>query len=286
MIRLVAIVVLVICWAGGVHAQGSQDLSARAFTERVAAGLAAKLPGSKATVAGDLQITIRRAEGSEIMLSVRNLYQDYKANPGNIGAIIDVYAAGLAEKPARAAAKLDATRIVPVIKDRQWLEDNRKALRAKAPNLEFLFEDFNDELVIVYAEDTASRTRYLMANEDPGIDRAALRQHAVDNLLRLLPKVEVRNHDDVFSLISAGGDYEASLLLDDNMWRGGQIKVNGDIVVAIPAKDVLLVTGSKNRKGLTMVRKLAAEFAGQGRYRLTDALFVYRNGRFVKFGRK
>ena len=285
MIRLIALVALVTCWAGGVLAQGSPDLSARAFTERVAAGLAAKLPGSKTTVAGDLQITIRRAEGSEIMLSVRNLYQDYKSNPANIGAIIDAYAAGLAEqRPARAAAKLDATRIVPVIKDRQWLEDNRQAFRAKAPDFEFLFEDFNDQLVIVYAEDTASRTRYLMANEDTGIDRAALRQRAVDNLLRLLPKIEVRNHDDVFSLISAGGDYEASLLLAD-IWRDGQIKVDGDIVVAIPAKDVLLVTGSKNRKGLSAVRKLAAELAGQGRYRLTDALFVYRNGRFVKFGR-
>lgn len=285
MIRIIATVALV-CWAGGVLAQGSQDLSARAFTERVAAGLAAKLPGSKATVAGDLQITIKRADGSEILLSVRNLYQDYKGNPANIGAIIDAYAAGLAEKPpARAAAKLDTTRIVPVIKDRQWLEDNRRAFRAKAPNFEFLFEDFNDELVIVYAEDTASRTRYLMANEDTGIDRAALRQRAVDNLLRLLPKIEVRNHDDVFSLISAGGDYEASLLLAD-IWRDGQIKADGDIVVAIPTKDVLLVTGSKNRKGLAAVRKLAAEFAGQERYRLTDALFVYRNGRFVRFGRK
>jgi hypothetical protein len=46
-----------------------------------------------------------------------------------------------------------------------------------------------------------------------------------------------------------------------------------------------VVTGSRSRKGLAAVRKLAAEFAAQERYRLTETLFVYRNGRFVKFGR-
>jgi uncharacterized protein YtpQ (UPF0354 family) len=124
-----------------------------------------------------------------------------------------------------------------------------------------------------------------MANEDTGVERAALRALAVDNLKRLLPKVEMRAHDDVFSMISAGGDYEASLLLFDDIWSSGQITVNGDIVVAIPAKDVLLVTGSRNRKGLEAVRKLTAEFAAKERYRLTESLFVFRKGRFVKFGR-
>ena len=49
-------------------------------------------------------------------------------------------------------------------------------------------------------------------------------------------------------MLKAGGDYEASLLLFDDIWRDGQVKVDGDIVVAVPAKDVLLVTGSNNLK--------------------------------------
>jgi uncharacterized protein YtpQ (UPF0354 family) len=55
-------------------------------------------------------------------------------------------------------------------------------------------------------------------------------------------------------MITAGGDYEASLLLFDDIWSGGQIKVEGDIVVAVPAKNVLLITGSQNRKGLAAAR--------------------------------
>ncbi len=100
----------------------------------------------------------------------------------------------------------------------------------------------------------------------------------------LLPKIEMRRIGDIL-LISAGGDYEASLLLIDDIWSGGQIKVDGDIVVAVPARDVLLVTGSRNRTGLKKVRELAAKYVAEGRYELTDMLFVYRDGRFSKFGR-
>jgi uncharacterized protein YtpQ (UPF0354 family) len=94
----------------------------------------------------------------------------------------------------------------------------------------------------------------------------------------------MRAGDHVF-LVAAGGDYEASLLLLDDVWSGGQIKVNGDIVVAIPARDVLLVTGSRDRTGVRKVRELATKLVAEGPYGLTDALFVYRNGRFTKFGR-
>jgi len=106
------------------------------------------------------------------------------------------------------------------------------------------------------------------------------------NLKRRLPKIEMRAARDGLFLISAGGDYEASLLLFDDVWSTGQIKVDGDIVAAIPAKDVLLVTGSKNRAGLKTMRELVTKFVADQRYAVSDALFVYRNGKFIRFGRK
>ena len=63
----------------------------------------------------------------------------------------------------------------------------------------------------------------------------------------------------------------------------GQIKVEGDIVVAVPARDVLLVTGSQSREGLKAVRAAVADVM-KGGYALTDTLFVYRGGKFVRFG--
>jgi uncharacterized protein YtpQ (UPF0354 family) len=261
---------------------------AAAFTREVAQALVAALPATKVTVVRDLELRIQAPDGTQTTLALGNFYGDYVRDPARLGAIVETYVAALtAPKPPSGAVpgKLDRTRIVPLIKDRQWLVDNHRGYKARGIDAEHLYEDFNSDLVVVYAEDSANRLRYLMTSEDLGIDRRELRKLAVANLGRVPPKIELRNHDDEYALIAAGGDYEASLLLLDDIWTGGQIKVNGDIVVAVPSKDVLLVTGSRSRKGLAAVRKLAAEFAAQERYRLTETLFVYRKGRFVKFGR-
>lgn len=273
MLRILALLCVLLC---APTQAGAQD--ARAYTEQVAQGLRARLPQATITVTGDFTLSIKGADGLETNLSTGNLHDDYKKNPANLGKIVEIYAKGVTE---RSGGKLDRARIIPVIKDRPWVESLQRSL-----GYEPLFEEFNKELVVVYAEDSNSRTRYLRVDENVGVDRKDLRKLAVDNLEKLLPKIEMANIDGILTVFSAGGDYEASLLLFDHIWSSGQVQVKGDIVVAVPAKDALLVTGSQNRKGLAAMRKLVAEVTAQERYRLTDTLFVYRNGRFVKFGKK
>jgi uncharacterized protein YtpQ (UPF0354 family) len=84
-------------------------------------------------------------------------------------------------------------------------------------------------------------------------------------------------------MITAGGDYEASLLVLDSIWSGGQMDVSGEAVVAVPTRDLLLVTGSQNPQGIEKVRQMVKEASDGGSYRLTQKLFVYRNGRFTEF---
>jgi uncharacterized protein YtpQ (UPF0354 family) len=226
----------------------------------------------------DFLLSIKAANGLETTVSTRNLYDDYKKNRVALGEIVAQYAKSLTEK---SSGKLDRARIIPVIKDRPWVESLQRSL-----GYEPLFEELNSELVVVYAEDTDTRTRYLGAKEDIGVDRKDLRKLAVANLEKLLPKIQMVDAGGLVTMFSAGGDYEASLLLFDHIWSSGQVKVKGDIVVAVPAKDTLVVTGSQNRKGLDAMRKYVAEVVARDRYRLTDTLFVYRNGRFVRFGKK
>jgi uncharacterized protein YtpQ (UPF0354 family) len=134
---------------------------------------------------------------------------------------------------------------------------------------------------VVYAENRLGTLRILSNRDDVG-DRARLREASLANLSRVLPKIEIRPGADGVLLITAGGEFDASLLLADNIWTGGQVKVDGDIVVAVPAKNVLIATGSHNPPGLARLRAAAAKFAG-GPNGLTSALFVYRDGKFVRF---
>lgn len=280
---------IAIClWLGclAVAPARGEPLPPLAFTQEAARALTAALPDATVTVSGDLTLSMRRPDGRSATLNLANLYNAYVQDPARRDELVARLVASVSE-PCKTCARLDRTRIVPVIKDRPWLEQLRATFKAQAganaPDP--LYDDFNAELVIVYAEDGDGRTRYLSTAEDTGIARAELRALAIENLRRLLPQVEMRQHDDVFARISAGGDYEASLLLLDEIWSNAQIKVDGDIVVAVPAKDILLVTGSRNRKGVKTLRNLAANIVQKESYRLVDTLFVYRNGRFVKFGR-
>jgi hypothetical protein len=265
----------------------ADTLAPRAFSEEMARALQAAMPSATVTITGDLELGITDTTRRNASVSLANSYRDYTRDPQRLGAILQAYVKGLLSSPPLAApAALDRTRIVAVIKDKQWLADMQNGLRAQGVQdvPDFAVERFNNEQIIAYAQDDPARMRYLTTAELAGEDRAALRALAIGNLVRLLPKIEMQAGPQL-SVITAGGDYEASLLLLDELWSGGQIKVEGDIVVAIPARDMLFITGSRNRAGLKALRELAAKAVAEESHRLTSTLFVYRNGRFSKFGR-
>jgi uncharacterized protein YtpQ (UPF0354 family) len=140
--------------------------------------------------------------------------------------------------------------------------------------------------VIVYAEDSPKNIRYLTSPDldKAGITRKELRAIASENLKTLLPKIERRGGEGLY-MVTAGGDYEASLLVVDSIWTDGQMRVKGDFVVAVPTRDLLLVTGTQEAEGIQKVTRLANEaFKREFSYRLTPKLFVYRQGKFEPFG--
>jgi uncharacterized protein YtpQ (UPF0354 family) len=260
--------------------------SPSAFTAQFARALQAAMPSAKIRVVRDLQIDVERPDGSSATVSLANNYKDYTPDPKWFEAVIKAYAAALA-KPLptkQAVAKLDRARIVPVVKDRAWLVELQGRFKKQSASQQPVYDDLNNELVIVYAEDTDKVTRYLSSSEDLGVERSKLRALAVDNVMRLMPRMEMRQLAEGAFMITSHAEYGASLILADSVWTGDQIKVDGDVVVAVPAKDVILATGSRDRKNLKAMRQLASDLA-KGSYGLLDTLFVYRKGRFVKFGR-
>jgi uncharacterized protein YtpQ (UPF0354 family) len=261
-------------------------LTPASFTLRFADALRRLEPACTITVPGELSVIATKPDGTEHTAHLDNAWTMASANPKDVGDVLARYVASFRESLGADTAALDRDRIVPVIKDRAWLDEVHAALRERgsAEVIAGVWEPYNDELIVVYAQDSATNIRYLErgALEAVGLDRNELRALAVKNLLRLLPEIQARGRDGVF-LIAAGGDYEASLLLADEMWEGGRVKVNGDVVVAVPSRDLLLVCGSGDPHGIARVREMAAKVAAEAPYRLTSELFVRRNGRFERF---
>jgi uncharacterized protein YtpQ (UPF0354 family) len=258
----------------------SDRLSPRAFTEEFAKAFRSAAPSATVELAGDLEIIVRRSGGTIRTLNLANFYTIYSNEPERLRDLIQTQVA-LLVSPSRTT--LDPSRIIPVVKDRTWLRQYREKVTAAGGRQEQLVEDLNSELVISYAEDAPHAMHHLTTDDYSG-DRRALRAFAIKNLLRVLPKIEMRVLNEYVSIISAGEDYTPSLLLLDDLWSGGQIKVKGEIVVAVPARDVILVTGSRSGKIINF-RAFAAELYAKGPYSLSDRLFVYRNNAFTIYGR-
>ena len=151
--------------------------------------------------------------------------------------------------------------------------------------VENVVDDLNPELVVVYGEDSETGIRYFGAEDlaEIKVEKKDLRKLACDNLARLLPPVKIEEVAAGYYFLAADGNFEASLLLLDSVWASGAPKVKGETVVAIPARDVLLVTGSEDKAGLERMRADVAKVVQEDSYRLSNKLFLYRAGKLDEY---
>lgn len=256
------------------------------FTKDFARVLRKASPGIKVSVVKDLELKITSAEGRELSSFLDNAYDVYREAPTARSEVIERFVGSILETIAPLPDKIDPSRIIPIIKDRPWLEETGQALldRGSAEVPELVYEDFNTELIILYAVDSSNNIRYLIPDdlETTKIERSELRALACENLKRLLPPIECHGSDG-FYMFTAGGTYEASLLVLDSIWTSDQVKVMGDLVCAVPTRDLLFVTGSQNPQGIAKIKEMVQKVYSDGSYRLTQKLFVYRNGQFTEF---
>ena len=257
------------------------------FTNEFAALMRQSDPTLKVEILRDLELKVTRAGGGETSMFLHNAYETCKQNPKYKDDILRKFVAAGAEtiSLSQTLPRLDRTRIVPVIKDRPWLEETRQALISRGgKEMENVYDDLNPDLIILYGEDSPKNIRYFREKDlaEAEIDRAELKALACENLKRLLHSKIQRLGSNGLFILAAGGDYEASLLLIDSVWADLEKEVTGDII-AIPTRDLLIVTGSHDQAGIERMKYIVADATAKGTYRLTTKLFVREAGKFNEF---
>lgn len=281
---VVALVVIKICLFVLRRLRKTKVLSPAEFTSRFARHFASSMPRLRVEVTGERDLRITNSKKEDFTAYMDNAYAEYLRHPEDLPTIFQKFGVGLAET-SREDDSIDRSRIVPIVKDRNWIREIKESTKSRgarnAP--ETVFDDLNEDLVVAYAEDTPETVRYLIPKNlvTLGIALGELRALAVENLKRLLPKIEVLPGPDA-TMVKADGNYESSLLLFHDLWDSPPFSVDGDIVAAIPARGLLLVTGSQNAAGIAKLRELAAQASSQSSYPLTSEIFVYRNGYFKR----
>lgn len=269
-------------FGGGRSAPG---MTRAEFTEEVARRVRIAAPGVDVQVAAELELGINATDDGGNRAFLDNAYQMYLgASERDRSDLIDRFVRSFAEATKGLERSRDA--IIPIVKDRGWLDEIRESMRRMGSEQvqDNLYEDLNDDLVVVYAIDTPSNIAYLSPDEleGLGVQREGLRALAVRNLRGLLPGIEV-HRGELVSMVTADGNYEASLLLFADLWERERDRLRGEPVAAVPARDLLLFADSANADAVAQLRQLAAKMRAEASYALTDRLFVLREGQWQPF---
>jgi uncharacterized protein YtpQ (UPF0354 family) len=79
-----------------------------------------------------------------------------------------------------------------------------------------------------------------------------------------------------------GGDFEASLILLDQLWdEHFRQFVSGDYAIAIPARDVLAFCDDDSEEGIGELEQLFARIAPMDDHLISDKLYVRREGKLI-----
>jgi len=193
-------------------------------------------------------------QGKEMRHYVDNMYADYTAQPESLRSILQRYMSSAGELYSRDLDKaVMKENIVAIIKPVEYLEETQKMANEMGAKKDIgnLYDKYNDQLIILYAVDSKNNIQYLLSGqlEGLGIKRDSLRSLAIRNLQRLLTDVKIEGGDGVF-MFTAGGNYEASLILMQELWTKENLPVKGDFVIAVAARDLLLISGSQDKTGI------------------------------------
>lgn len=146
-------------------------------------------------------------------------------------------------------------------------------------------DDFVAGLAVVYAVGPPHSNR-LLSYEDLdrlGWNRQMLRRRAVETLDQR--RDSVRIHGRPPALMLSFGGLESSLLLARGIWDELDEIVPGDVVVGVPARDVVIVTGSRSPSGLERVRRAVDRmFFARQRHPLSGHLLVRRGRAWYAWG--
>jgi uncharacterized protein YtpQ (UPF0354 family) len=253
------------------------------FTALYAAAARKALPSAKVETTGELALRITFPDGRYATPHLGNAYAAYEQEPGRRDEIIALYVERAVKNLAQIEERIDATLVIPVVRSRSWTPIT-EAQKDPASVNAVPFESLGSDLVVVYGEDRPEVLRFPTVKyfAEAGLARGALRTLAVTNLRRIIGPIEYKDYGGTYTLI-ADGTNEASLLLLPEIWTKHTLKVKGDFIVALPTRDLLIVTGSDDVDAISRVRALATKAFQDGPYSISPKLYRYRDGRISDY---
>ncbi|HEY7484598.1 MAG TPA: DUF1444 family protein [Streptosporangiaceae bacterium] len=160
---------------------------------------------------------------------------------------------------------MSAALIVPVLKAR--IPVDLQLEFPLPPGEAPLCEPLAGDVYVSYVLDFTERYEYVTPRRcaELGLTPATLRERATDNLRTRQAGLTLDWSTAARAVtITVGGGLESGLVLDDDLMDKLTQDVEGDLVVAVPARDVLVATGTGHQDGIAELRRAVDEVWQQG----------------------
>jgi uncharacterized protein YtpQ (UPF0354 family) len=220
-------------------------------------------------------LSLKTAEGGEHKLHLENLWIQSRQDLAEGREVIERYVSVVSGFGKEIEAARDA--VVPLVKDQTYIdflgEENSVPI-----------EHLAADLWIVYAVDRDINITSLTEKEMVALEltHKDLRDLATENLRNILPPVECHGEGPWF-LLTAGGDYVASLLLLDSVWQFAAEEAKGDVVAVAPTRDAVLFTNADSVEGLAEIRRRAKELVSTSDHVVSPTLLRRIGNGWVAF---
>lgn len=166
-------------------------------------------------------------------------------------------------------------KIYPVIRSTSFPTESEDGIK-------FMTDEHTAETRIFYALDLGNTYRLLDEKliEKEGLDPKEIQEIARFNVRSLpanMKKDTVAGND--FYFLNTNDGYDASRILNEKFLQEKADMIEGDMAVAVPHQDVLIIADIRNETGYDILAQMTMGFFADGNVPITALSFIYENGK-------
>lgn len=289
--RLIATAVLLLAFAPALRAA---MLGPFEFTEAFATEVKTQRADSQVKILASLRVQLKLPDGSKYTAFLDNAYGEYRNNPERLDAVIKSQMETIKSQD-RALSNKTGGSIFAVLKPADYVATVRKQMaQTGAANLDFpmVYEKLNDDLYAYYVFDTDNGMSFITKKDltEMKLREDALRAISTANLETYFDKHKLhmkllQHRGAKIYAVSVDDNYEASALLVPKYWTKSNFDVAGEIVVYVPARNVVLVTGSGDDEGVKIASQIAKRAYAEFGYPISPEGYKLQSGSWIPFKR-
>ncbi|MBA1354052.1 DUF1444 domain-containing protein [Staphylococcus cohnii] len=219
----------------------------------------------------------RNDNGKGVTVKISTIVAKYKEQKENIVDEIVYYVEEAIEQmKGEALSEAENIEIMPVLRSPSFDKKDKEGNS-------FVIDKHTAETNIYYAVDLGKSYRLIDEQmlEKLNLTKQQVKEMALFNVRKLENKYKTDEvKGNIFYFVNSNDGYDASRILNNTFLNDIQAQCEGEMLVAVPHQDVLIIADIRNKTGYDVMAHLTMEFFTKGLVPITSLSLAYDNGHF------